>query len=103
MVFFLSQHVFSGKMVYTPIILRMNCGFLPNNPRGYWENHGFGPVAMFKSDWIKVGGFVKHRIGWGGEDWDLIDQVAVKGLEYERLRTPYMYHYFHSYKGMWKV
>lgn len=90
-------------MVYTPIIVRLDCGSLPYNPSGYWEDMGFGPIAMYKYDWNQIGGFVKHREGWGGEDWDLIDQVAKKGLEFERSRTPYMYHYFHTHKGMWKV
>ena len=68
-----------------------------------WEDSGYGPIGLYRSDWTLIGGFVKHRQGWGGEDWDLIDQVAEKGLEFERLRTPHMYHYFHTHKGMWKV
>ena len=59
---------------------------------------------MYKQDWQKFGGFSKEFINkdtWGGEDYDIIDSAAKGGLEIERKRTPYVYHYEHSKKGMW--
>ena len=43
----------------------------------------------------------KFRNAWGGEDWDFADRVIKSGLEIERLRVPYFFHYFHTKKGMW--
>ena len=38
---------------------------------------------------------------WGGEDWELMDQLVGVGLEFERMRTTHVYHYHHSKKGLW--
>ncbi len=43
----------------------------------------------------------KFRNAWGGEDWDFAERVLKAGLEIERLRVPYLFHYFHTKKGMW--
>ena len=71
---------------------------------GRWYHYSYGTVAMYKQDWQKFGGFSKEFINkdtWGGEDYDIIDSAAKGGLEIERKRTPYVYHYEHSKKGMW--
>lgn len=81
----------------------MDCGFAPKAPQGMWEVYGYGLLGIYKSDWDKFGGFTRHRQGWGGEDWDVIDGIVEKGLEFERVRTPFVYHYFHQHKDMWKV
>ena len=98
---FILQHCFKGISAYIPILIRLGCGFFPDDPRGHWEGDGYGLLGVYKSDWDRFGGFTNHRKGWGGEDWDLIDNVVEKGLEMERLRTPYVYHYHHNKKGMW--
>lgn len=90
-------------MVYAPIIVRLECGNNSNQPAGFWEYDGFGPIGIYKEDWDRIGGFVKHRKGWGGEDWDLMDSIVEHGLEFERMHTPYVYHYYHSKKGMWRL
>ena len=43
----------------------------------------------------------KFRNSWGGEDWDFAERVIKAGLEIERLRLPYFFHYFHTKSGMW--
>ena len=95
------QHCFKGRSAYIPILVRLRCGHFPDRPRGQWEGDGYGQVGVYKADWDRFGGFTNHRKGWGGEDWDLIDNVVEKELELERLRTPYIYHYYHNKKGMW--
>ena len=99
------QHCIEGKSVYTPTIFRLSCGYVAANPAGFWETTGFGLVAIYKSDWDRIGGFDLHdnatMYKWGGEDWALMDKIVGGALEYERVRCPYVYHYYHSKKGMW--
>ena len=71
---------------------------------GYWEFQGFGVVAMYKADWDRIGGFFvdeKRKYKWGGEDWELLDRIVENGLEFDRLRCPYVYHYFHKKTETW--
>ena len=61
---------------------------------------------MYKQDWKNFGGFSKafmNKESWGGEDWDLIDSAVKRGLEIERKRCPWIYHYKHDKNGMWKT
>ncbi|KAK3738436.1 hypothetical protein QZH41_017073, partial [Actinostola sp. cb2023] len=97
------KHCFEGKSVYTPIIARLGCGSSPVNLRGYWEHQGFGIIAIYKSDWDRIGGLDEetYKNKWGGEDWDLMEKVVGGGLEYERLKHFNMFHFKHSRKGMW--
>lgn len=60
---------------------------------------------MYKQDWTNFGGFSAdfiQKVTWGGEDWDLIDSAVKSGLEVERKRCPWIFHYYHSKKGMWQ-
>lgn len=59
-------------------------------------------MGIYKSDWDRVGGFPEsYKYGWGGEDYDLMDRVFKQGLEYIRIKCPYVYHYNHDRKKMW--
>ena len=98
---FLLQRTIQGIQTYTPMLVRLKCGGSPSYPYGFWEWQGFGPIGIYKSDWDRFGGFDKHREGWGGEDWDLLDRITEQSLEHERVRSPHMYHYYHTKKGMW--
>lgn len=60
---------------------------------------------MYKEDWERFGGFSQgfvNKTTWGGEDWDIIDGAVKGGLEIERKRSPWVYHYYHTKYGMWK-
>ncbi|KAL9958915.1 hypothetical protein ACROYT_G035992 [Oculina patagonica] len=96
------KHCIEGRTVYTPIIVRMECGANPVNLAGMWQVYGYGIIGMYKSDWDRSGGFpTDHKNEWGGEDHELMDQLVSVGLEFERMRTTFVYHYYHSKKGMW--
>ena len=59
---------------------------------------------MYKQDWNDCGGFSPRflqKTTWGGEDWDLIGNAVKGGLEVERNRSPWVYHYYHVKAGMW--
>jgi len=97
------KHCVQGKMGYTPLLMRLACGRYSHKPAGFWEAFGYGIFGIYKSDWDHMGGMdvEKFRNAWGGEDWDFGDRVIKSGLEIERLRVPYFFHYFHTKKGMW--
>lgn len=82
----------------------LNCGGSSALPRGLWYHYSYGTVAMYKGDWEKFGGFsdgFENKVTWGGEDWDIIDNAVRSGLEIERKRSPWVYHYYHTKAGMW--
>ena len=61
-------------------------------------------MAMYKEDWQNFGGFSEafmKKESWGGEDWDIVDNAVKGGLEIERKRASWVYHYKHDKKGMW--
>ena len=100
----LFQHCLKGKTVYAPAIVFLKCGGSSSKPKGFWYDHSYGTIAMYKQDWVNIGGFsdpFRRKTTWGGEDWDLIDSSVKGGLEIERKRSPWVYHYHHTKKGMW--
>ena len=46
-------------MVYCPAVGRLDQGSNSVEHRGFWQMDGYGLVAMYKSDWIRVGGKTK--------------------------------------------
>ena len=73
--------------------------------RGSWYHYSYGTIAIYKQDWENFGGFSKefrYKTTWGSKDWDIIDGAVKGGLEIERKRSPWFYHYYHSKKGCGK-
>ena len=56
------QHTIQNKVVFLPIVARLDCGFSPANPHGRWEEIGSGLVAVYKSDWERFHGMVAFTI-----------------------------------------
>lgn len=99
------KHCIKGKSIYAPLIVYLNCTGTSTAPVGLWYHYSYGTVAMYKQDWLNFGGFSEdfiQKVTWGGEDWDLIDRAVKGGLEVERKRCPWIFHYYHSKKGMWQ-
>lgn len=98
------KHCSLGKTVYAPQIVSLACGGSSSIPKGYWYHYSYGTIAMYKQDWHNFGGFSQafsNKSTWGGEDWDIIDNAVRSGLEIERKRSQFVYHYRHSKVGMW--
>lgn len=63
-------------MAFVPMFFNLNKGYTEINYNGLWRYYTCGIFGMYKSDWIRVGGFdtVHYTTKWGQEDWDLIDR-----------------------------
>ena len=89
--------------MYTPVIIRLSCGESAATPKGQWEPYGFGLAGIFKSDWDRIGGLNEKAFDtkWGGEDWDFMERIVNSEMEYDRVRHPNIFHYYHTKHGMW--
>ncbi|XP_076820934.1 chondroitin sulfate synthase 3-like [Clavelina lepadiformis] len=68
-----------------------------NKQTGFWIYYAYGVAAMYKSDYVKVGGFRLDIRGWGGEDVDLFKKmVADTQLDVMSIVDPDLIHIYHK-------
>ena len=60
--FLVFQNTIEGRLVYMPIVGRLECGSTYVDHRGYWETAGYGILSVYKSDWIRFGGKISRAI-----------------------------------------
>ncbi|EDV20122.1 uncharacterized protein TRIADDRAFT_32537 [Trichoplax adhaerens] len=91
------KRCFPGKTVYMPILLRLHCNASPNDPNGEWEEYGFGIMALYREDFLRIGGYnaSQFRYRWGGEDSAFLNQLLYHHYDIERVCHPKLYHHFH--------
>lgn len=99
-----------GNTAFSPTLLRLGeCTHEMytdiKGKQGKWQDDGPGIMAMYRSDWITVGGFNEEMFAnkWGGEDWELVDRIIEHGFHIIHYRLPRFYHLVHSRKEMWDV
>lgn len=53
-------------------------------------------MVIYKFDFDCVGGMnVWDFIGWGGEDWELLDRIFMLGMEVERFKILDFYYFYY--------
>ena len=87
-------HTIRGLSVFSPLVKRLDCGVWDFEGPGWWDQLGYWLVAMYKSDWLVVGG-MNNEFGMRqtGEDWDLVDRILRAGYHMNRYRMPGLVHY----------
>ena len=51
-----------GRIVFAPVVGRLNCHSTNIDREGFWEMEGYGLLALYKSDWTRFGGKFKENI-----------------------------------------
>lgn len=70
--------------------------FCINEKTGFWRQFGFGIVGIYKSDFVKLGGFNTNITGWGLEDVNFYESVIKLKISFFRAPDPGLVHIFHK-------
>ena len=97
-----------GQRVYYPIFFKYyNMDYVYRFKRrpatlrikrehGHWASYSYGMLCIYKSDYLRVGGFDKSIEGWGGEDIDLLNRILKDKLDVLRSPDPALRHRYHD-------
>ena len=66
-----------------------------NEDTGSWRTYGYGMACMYKSDFLRSGGFDMRIVGWGEEDVRLCEALIAHHIEVFRSQEPSLIHLFH--------
>ncbi|XP_044756530.1 chondroitin sulfate synthase 1 isoform X2 [Coccinella septempunctata] len=105
------KNTVANKSVYFPIVFSLynpnilkvfrgenwwdNQDIIHEN-HGFWRQFGFGIVSLYKSDYLKLGGFNLLISGWGFEDVTFYDKAIKSGLHIVRSTDPNLIHVYHA-------
>lgn len=102
------DNTIEGGQVYFPIVFSQydpkivyaggppeDSAFVFTKKSGFWRHYGFGITCIFKSDFLKAGGFDTSIQGWGLEDVDLFTKVINSGLKVFRSQEAGIVHIYH--------
>ena len=64
--------------MFYPIVGRLDCGKSLTDHQGFWAEDGFGLLAMYKSDWNRVGGKsnLNGKINRKRNNWSFLIQLS---------------------------
>ena len=100
-----------GKQVYMPLMFGQynpdvvyfnkkrstETNFVYTKPAGRWRIYSYGPVCIYGSDVMAVGGLNTNIKGWGKEDTDFASRVVEHGLTIFRAPDQGIVHVFHRH------
>jgi len=96
-----------GKYVYYPVLFSQYNPSISkkadtssysveiDSESGTWRPLGFGMACMYRSDYLKVGGFNLSIKGWGGEDNDLYNRFIKSPIKIIRAPDSGLFHKWH--------
>ena len=70
--------------------------FSIKRPHGHWADYSYGMLCLYKSDYLRSGGFDLTITGWGGEDVDLLHRILKAGLDVLKAPEPDLSHRYHD-------
>ncbi len=97
-----------GKRVYYPEFFKLynmeyvywNRNLPPQThlqrQHGHWAYYSFGMLCIYKSDYVKVGGFDTNIVGWGGEDVLLFNKIVRSRMKVLRAPDVALSHRWHT-------
>jgi chondroitin sulfate synthase len=100
-----------GKQVYMPLMFGQynpdvvyfnkkrstETNFVYTKHAGRWRIYSYGPVCIYGSDVMAVGGLNTNIKGWGKEDTDFASRVVEHGLTIFRAPDQGIVHVFHRH------
>ena len=104
------DNTIKAKQVYMPFMFgqynpaiayfnksRPETNFAYAKPDGRWRIYSYGPVCIYGSDVMAVGGLNTNIRGWGKEDTDFADRVVKHNLKVFRAPDKAIVHVYHDH------